>query len=239
MFNNREEENLRAAEAASDKEKKNIFLTEERDHILYLTARILKHTITDSDDEFSVALMAVSEALDSYDGKKGSFWNYASMVIKSRVFDEYRKKSRYSGELPVDPVSFGGEYGDDDSDAEISIKSELNRKTAVYIDNSLKDELDALELELSEYDIDLFDLPSVSPKSGKTRRECAELIKAFFLPPPLMDILKATGKLPVSELLKRYKASRKLIDRYRKFILASVLIKAGDYKHIEGFMMEG
>ena len=63
-----------------------------------------------------------------------------------------------------------------------------------------------------------------------------ELIKAFFLPPPLLDILKQTGKLPVSELLKRYKANRKLIDRHRKYILAAILIKAGDYSKIEGFM---
>ena len=55
----------------------------------------------------------------------------------------------------------------------------------------------------------------------------------------LMEILKSTGKLPVSELLKRYKVSRKLIDRHRKFILASILIKNGDYNHIESFMMEG
>lgn len=219
-----------------DKESKNHFLTEERDHILYLTARILKKTVTDSDDEFSIALMAVSEALDSYDEKRGPFWNYASLVIKSRILDEYRKDSGHSSELLLDPLSFGGDIKGEDTDADISIKSELNRKTAVYIENPLKDELDALEKELQDYDIDLFDLPAVSPKSGKTKTECAELIKAFFLPPPLLRLLKKTGKLPVSELLKRHKTSRKLIDRHRKFILASILIKAGDYSKIESFM---
>ncbi len=221
-----------------ENEKKNLFLTEERDHILHLTARILKKTVTDSDDEFSIALMAVSEALDSYNGDKGAFWNYAALVIRSRILDEYRKKARHSSELLLDPVSFGGELRDEDEDAAISVRIELNRKTAVYIDNPLKDELDALEKELKEYDIDLFELPKVSPKSGKTKRDCAELIKAFFLPPPLMELLKKTGKLPVAELLKRYRASRKLIDRHRKFILASILIKAGDYSKIESFMTE-
>ncbi len=235
----RQKENQRAVEAAADIEKKNLFLSEERDHILYLTARVLKHPVTDSDDEFSIALMAVSEALDSYRKDKGYFWNYAALVIKSRVLDEYRKNSKHSMELLVDPGSFGGDYQDEDTASDISVKSELNQKTAVYIDNTLKDELDALETELREYDIDLFDLPGVSPKAGKTKKDCVELIKAFFLPPPLMNILKKTGKLPVSELLKRYKTSRKLIDRYRKFILASILIKAGDYKNIEGYMTEG
>ncbi len=236
MENDKKKENLRALRAAPDNEKKNLFLMEERDHILYLTARILQRTVTDSDDEFSIALMAVSEALNSYDEEKGNFWSYAALVIKSRILDEYRKRSRHSGELLMDPVSFGGDIDGEDTDADISIKSELNRKTAVYIDNPLKDELDALEEELKEYDVDLFELPAVSPKSGKTKTACGELIKAFFLPPPLINILKQTGKLPVSELLKRYKTSRKLIDRHRKFILASILIKAGDYSKIEGYM---
>lgn len=236
MENDKKKENLRAVRAASDNEKKNLFLTEERDHILYLTARILQRTVTDSDDEFSVALLAVSEALNSYNEEKGNFWSYAALVIKSRILDEYRKNSRHSGELLLSPASFEGNLRDEDTEADISIKSELNRKTAVYIDNPLKDELDALEQELKEYDVDLFELPAVSPKSGKTKTACGELIKAFFLPPPLLDILKQTGKLPISELLKRYKTSRKLIERHRKFILASVLIKAGDYSKIEGFM---
>lgn len=236
MEKDRQTENLRAVRAASGNEEKSKFLAEERDHILFLTARILKHSVTDSDDEFSIALMAVSEALDSYNEEKGNFWNYAALVIKSRILDEYRKNSRHSGELLLSPASFEGDLRDEDTEADISIKSELNRKTAVYIDNPLKDELDALEQELKEYDVDLFELPAVSPKSGKTKTACGELIKAFFLPPPLLDILKQTGKLPISELLKRYKTSRKLIERHRKFILASVLIKAGDYSKIEGFM---
>ncbi len=231
-------ENIKGVPTAPDKESKNRFLTEEREHILYLTARILRKTVTDSDDEFSIALMAVSEAIDSYKEEKGAFWSYASLVIKSRILDHYRKASHNSPELLLDPLSFEGDYRDDDTDADISIKNELNRKTAVFIDNPLKDELDALEQELKGYDIDLFDLPAVSPKSAKTKKDCAGLVKAFFLPPPLLGLLKKTGKLPVAELLKRYKASRKLVDRHRKFILASILIKAGEYSKIESYMTE-
>ena len=228
----KQEINRRALRAASDKEEKNLFLTEERDHILYLTARILRRTVTDSEDEFSIALLAVSEAIDSFKEEKGAFWNYASLVIKSRILDDYRKRSSYSNELLLSPDSFSGESDDEENNAGISIRTELNKKTAVYIDNSLKDELSELGRELKEYDIDLFDLPKVSPKSEKTRKTCSELIAAFFLPPPLVGLLKKTGKLPVNELLKRHNASRKLIDRHRKFLLASILIKSGDYSEI-------
>lgn len=236
MTDKKAEKNKRALEASRNTERKNLFLTEERDHILYLTARILRKTVTDSDDEFSIALMAVSEALDSYDEDKGAFWNYASLVIKSRILDEYRKRSSYDRELLISPDSFTGEARDTEKDAEISIRTELSKKTAVYIDNSLRDELDMLNRELRSFDIDLFDLPQCSPKSEKTKRTCRELISAFFLPPPLTELLRKTGKLPVSELLKRSHASRKLIDRHRKFIVASILIKDGDYKEISEYL---
>ena len=133
MIDKKAEENRGALEASRNTEGKNLFLTEERDHILYLTARILRKTVTDSDDEFSIALMAVSEALDSYDEDKGAFWNYASLVIKSRILDEYRKRSSYDRELLLSPDSFTGETKDTEKDAEISIRTELSKKTAVYI----------------------------------------------------------------------------------------------------------
>ncbi len=234
--NKKQDENSRALKAASNKIDKNAFLTEESSHILYLTARILKRSISDKDDEYSIALMAVSEALDSYDEKKGAFWNYASLVIKSRILDEYRRKRGRDREILLAPEAFSGEKGEADNDAEIRIKNEINKKSAAYIDNSLKDELEELSRELKLYDIDLFELPKYSPKSEKTKKGCIELVSAFFLPPPLVDILKSTGKLPINELLKRYKASRKLIDRHRKFILASVLIKAGDYENIREYI---
>ena len=236
MKENKAEENKRAIDAAQNTDKKNRFLTEERDHILFLTARILRKTVTDSDDEFSIALMAVSEALDSYDENKGAFWNYASLVIKSRIYDEYRRQSSYDKELLLSPDSFSGEMENAERDAEISIRTEVSKKTAVYIDNSLKDELSALSRELETFGIDLFDLPGVSPKSEKTKKNCRELISAFFLPPPLTELLRKTGKLPVSDLIKRYGASRKLIDRHRKFIVASILIKDGDYKEISEYI---
>ena len=52
----------------------------------------------------------------------------------------------------------------------------------------------------------------------------------------MTELLRKTGKLPVSELLKRFRASRKLIDRHRKFIVASILIKDGDYREISEYL---
>ena len=87
-------DNYRALEAGRDKGKKEAFLFDEQEHILRLTARILKRSVCDSDEEYSLALLAVSEAIDSFDDSKGAFWNYAALVIKRRIIDNMRKKWR-------------------------------------------------------------------------------------------------------------------------------------------------
>ncbi len=229
---NRENINDRVRYAGEDRGKKERFLEEEQDHILHLTARLLGRTVTDSSDEYIIALMAVSEAIDSYDDKKGSFWNYASLVIKSRIIDEYRAHGTNNAEISVAPEIFTGGSISEEESISISIRHEVEQKTAVYVDNNLKHEIEALSHELEEYGVDLFDLPASSPKSKKTKESCRELISVFFLPPPLVEALKRTKNLPTKELLKRCNVSRKLIDRYRKYLLASIIVKAGDYKEI-------
>ena len=79
----KEKENEKAIAAKASPSAKNRFLTDEARHILHLTARILKRTVSINDDEWSVALMAVSEAIDSYDQEKNDFWNYAALVVGS------------------------------------------------------------------------------------------------------------------------------------------------------------
>ncbi len=231
MENRKLEENLKAIRAGNDIDEKEKFFAEEFDHILRLTARILKRTVTKSDEEFSIGLMAVSEALNSYDENKGDFWNYAAMVIKSRLFDNYRASSRYGSELAVAPDAFGGEIDDSDG-ALTSISIQVREKTAVYVDNSLRDEIEALGDELAEYGIDLFDLPAVAPKSEKTRTSCRKLLNAFFDPPPLTDDLRSSKNLQVAELVRRTGEKRKLIERHRKYLVAAILAKAGDYSGI-------
>ncbi len=221
------EDDRRAMEARGSMEARNAFLTEEQYHVLHLTARILMRTVTMSDDEWSVALSAVSEAIDGYDEGRGHFWNYAALVMESRLRDHFRSKGRTEAELTVGPEYFSGEF---DEDAECGLRIEIQEKTAAVVDTGLRDELDAFGDELNEYGIDLFDLPGQAPKASKTRDACARLILAFFEPPPpLTDELRRTHNLPVKGLMARTGLARKLIDKHRKYLIAAALIKDGDY----------
>ena len=227
--------NEKALGAGASTEALNRFLTEEKDHILRLTGRILGRNITESDDEYSIALTAVSEAVKNYDGTRGDFWSYAAFVIKSRETDHYRKESkRNKRELPLSPTMFDGDTADDESD--YALKSDINEKTAVCIDNSVKEEIEALSGKLKEYGISFFDLADCSPKAGKSKDACGKAIKAIFTPPPLIEEIIKSKTLPIKQILSRVNLSRKLIDRHRKYLISVSLILSGDYPQIAEYI---
>ncbi|MBQ9567674.1 MAG: hypothetical protein IJR31_06325 [Lachnospiraceae bacterium] len=89
-----ESANERALLAKTDKEELEHFLSDEQSHILKLTGRLLGRNVTVSDDEYAIALTAVSEAIKNYDRTRGNFWSFASVVIKSRELDYYRRSGR-------------------------------------------------------------------------------------------------------------------------------------------------
>ena len=227
--------NERAIKAAGSTEELDRFLAEEQQHILKLTGKVVNRSITISDEEYSVALTAVSEAVRTYDGTKGDFWSYAAFVIKSREIDLYRKNEKTGEhEISVKPEVFGSDGIEDESDA--SMQRDINEKVAVFTDSGLKDEIEALREKLAEYDISYFDLVNCSPKAEKSKKACSEVLKAIFSPPPLIEEI-ITGKLlPVKKILERQKISRKLIDRHRKYLISASLILSGDYPEIAEYI---
>ncbi len=228
-------DNIRAIEAGYDPEKKNLFLSEERVHILRLAAVILKRRITESDDEWSIALIAVSDAIDHYNEQKGDFWAFAAVVVRNRLFDHLRREKRIADrESSVAPEAFSG-GSSDDTEVDAARLSVAKISTPSEVDSDLKQELFAIRDELGEYDITLGSLTEVSPKSEKTRRDCGLAIAAMFLPPPLVEFLTRKKKLPLAEIEKRAGVKRKLLDRYRKYIVAATLICDGDYPKLKEY----
>ncbi len=216
---------------------KEAFLAENSDRILNLAAKILNRRVTKSDDEWSVALIATSEALDKYDPEKGDFWGFAAVVIRSRLLNLIQSEKRSSTEISVSPEVFEGEIGEDDPELSMKLKVQDRMAEGGFSGgNPIAEEIDALEEELQKYGISFFDLTSCSPKAGKTRKGCAEVITAFFLPPPVVELLKKTGRLPIRELTKRCTQSEKLLDKYRKYLIASVLILDGDYPELSEYL---
>lgn len=225
-------DNIRVIEASNDPQKLNRFLIDEQQHIIRLTSKITHSSVTTSDDEWAIALYATAKAVETYDDSKGDFWSYASVVIRNRLNDHYRKKS--TGELLVSPEVFAGNA--DSESPEAALQKEVLGKTAVSDDNSLKHEIEAITGELAKYDISFFDLAAASPKAGKTKEACRNIIRAILEPPPLTEDIRKKGTLPIKALSLRCRFSTKLTDRYRKYIIAAAMILDGDYPGISEYL---
>ena len=82
------------------------FIEAHEGFILRTASRHAGHTVTRSDDEYSVALMAFYEAVKGYDPAGGPFGAYASLVIGRRLADYYRASHRFDAEVSLAPQTF-------------------------------------------------------------------------------------------------------------------------------------
>ncbi len=61
-----------------------------------LQARYLKRSVTTSDDEYIIAMMAFGDAIDGYNENKGNFLGFAKTVIRNRIIDSIRREAKHN-----------------------------------------------------------------------------------------------------------------------------------------------
>lgn len=182
-----------------------------------------KHTgrhIGPGQDELPVAMSAFNEAIQTFDGKKGKFLSYASLVIRNRLIDDARRNSAAGREIPFSALAAASD--EEPEPFEAADSSQQDRR-------DIAQEIEALSTELLGYGINFDDLAAASPRSGKTRRACAVAVRALLADRPTFDQVTATGMLPMIYLSNVCGLPRKTMERHRKYILAAAVILAHDY----------
>ena len=231
-----------ALAAREDEELLNNFITENRSFILRSASRACGRFITDSDDEWSVGLLAFHEAVVDYDAEKGPFQPFAGLIIRRRVTDYLRKEQRHSPEISVEPGSLSGELPGEEASP---LALELRSRSAQLAEESqaarpgtsdTRDEIEAVGQILGGYGFSFFDLADCSPKAGKTKDQCARVIRTLISMPELMGVLRDTGALPVKALCKASGVSKKIPERHRKYIIAAAEILTGDYPILSEYL---
>jgi len=216
-----------AIRAKVEKAYREEFLFRFESFVLKTAYKTTNQYITKSDDVWSVAFFAFNEAINSYDPEKGSFIPFSEMVIKRRIYDFIRKKSRETPELLVDPLCFSGETNSEEGD--FSLSRQVVDKTALEVEDSARWEIEAISQVLDKYGIRFMDLISVSPKAKKTKTACARAVICLVDHPHLMHRMKSFKILPIAEIEKNTKVPRKILERHRKYIIAAAEIVSGDY----------
>jgi len=210
----------RVLSAQNDNAIENELIKEYKNFIASCARKTAGKYITDQDDEVSIAMLAFHEALSKYDSEKGSFLNFANIMIKNRMIDYIRKEKRNAPSIPFSELS---KIDEDGNVVEFDIEAPQN-------DNyDIKYELESLLIELGQYDISYFDLAKVTPKSKKTKLACRLVIEYIMNSPILTYEIKQKKYLPNKLILEAVSVNQKILERHRKYIIAAVIILTGPY----------
>ena len=207
----------------------------ENEFFILRTARVATgRNITKSDDEWSVALSAFWEAMKTHDAQKGTLQAYASVVIRHRLIDHARKQKKREREMMVEPAVFGGDV----DTAAVSMQKAVERSLVQDVPETvLAEEIDDLAETLKRYHIDFFDLPGCCPKARKTRAVCLKAARFVCRIGELLAHLRKTLKLPAAQMETGVPIGRKLLEQFRKYIIASVEIEAGDFPALQEYFV--
>ncbi len=223
-----------AVQAAQDEETRAQFIQGCERFILKTVYRCTNRYARKSDDEWSVALIAFSNAIDTFDPEKGGFFAYAELVMRSRLADYRRSQAKYAMEMDVAPMVFSGDV---EQDEEYSpLQTMIVKRTSAEQSNDLRYEILAANDIFSQYGFTFYDLARCSPKSTKTRRQCAEVVIYMIQRRKLMDDLRSNKQLPLRTLCENTGVPRKLLERHRKYIIAAIEIFDAEYPCLQEYM---
>jgi len=224
--------NARLTEIRDNMEEIGRFVEEYKPFITSCAEKMTgRHMDYSNDDELSIAMMAFVEAVRSFDGSKGNFFTFSRNVIKRRLIDYYRSEKRHSG-----VISLNVRMQDSEEEYDLSSSEAIRVFSDMNIAEHRRLELQELGEELSRWGITYQDLARVSPKHKKTRRQCAELAGVILSRPDILQSFIVKKYLPAAALENASKLPRKFIERFRKYIIAILIIAIGDYQYIKDYI---
>ncbi len=227
---NRQLEQL-VLESRKDQQKLNDLLEAYKPFIASCVQKLSgKYLRYGSDDELSIGMMAFIQAVKGYKPLYGEFLGYASTIIRNKVIDYYRGQKKHSDKLVyLRPDQDETEETADVQASLVSYGEEKSRQDRVL-------EIQSLKGVLKRYDIQFSELESVSPKNKQTRQMCKEVIQYLISQPEMMEETLQNGNLPLAQIEKALQTKRKKFERHRKYILAVLLIKTGEYPYLAEYV---
>ena len=211
----------------------NKLIDQYKPFIAKTVSSVCKRYINDSDDEFSIGLIAFNEAIEKYSKDKGSsLLSFSELLIKRRVIDYIRKEVRKKT-VPIET---------NDSDEEDSSQSRIEAELSVedfqkkVQQEHLREEIFYYQQVLSDFGLSFSDLAENSPKHTDARQNAIMVAKTLIEEDELRQTLFDKMQLPIKQLVKKVNVSRKTIERNRKYIIAVAIILTGDYVYLKDYI---
>jgi RNA polymerase sigma-I factor len=205
------------------------FIEDNKGYIYNIASQICKRKLDwKNDDELSIALIAFNSACDSYSDQKGNFLNYAKVLIKNALIDFFRK-SKNNDQLIFSDEEEKIDYIDNRGALTEFHKEQENMSKA--------EEIALFSQELLKYKLTLEDIVDASPSHIDTRNTILNLAFKCSKEDTIINYVKNKKNLPIKEIILLTGVNRKLIERWRKYILVLILIiSSNDYQYIRSYL---
>lgn len=183
--------------------------------------------VWDNDEEASIARIAILEALEKYQPDKGSFLVFLGQIIRNRIIDYKRKEKKQV----LIPFSFLSRTG-----SSFSKTIDDGFFEDIIDDLSRKQEIEKLKRTLLDFDICFEELVQNSPRQPRSRENARQIACLIAENEELSTYLIEKKLLPMKELEDKWQVNRKTADRYRKYIITSVLIYLYDFPFLQSYL---
>ena len=224
-----------ALAAKNDGSQREALIQSHENLILKTASRASFRYVTKSDDEWSVALCAFSDAIDKYQPEQGSFLPFSQMLMKRALIDYHRSAASHLTEISTSPFVLEG-IDEEPDDWEKSVYLAVAEQSRESAERRLQEEITAANEMLQRYGFRFFDLTDCSPQQEKTKQECAKAVRYVLAQAELRKELEKTRKLPIRAIAAGSGVSKKILDRYRKYIIMAILILDGEYPRLSEYL---
>ncbi len=196
------------------------------------TAKFLKRSPEQTDDELSIAMFAFYEAIRNYSRLRGSFLKLAALQIRNRLIDHYRREKRNTGNISLDA-------GDEEHTGLLdTISDEHNDYEENELRNATRHEIEELSAQMKDFGLSMSDIAESSPKQNRSIASCSAAIRFARCNPELLDEFLASKRVPLAKLAKGASVDRKSLERHRDYLAGVLLICTNGYEILRGHIMQ-
>lgn len=199
------------------------------------TAKFLKRSPTEDDDELSIAMFAFYEAIRNYAPLKGSFLRFAALQIRSRLIDNYRRERRNQGHVSLD-APIGSE--DDHLTLMDTVQDESRPIEELDIREATQQEIAHLTAQMEEFGVRLTDVADNSPQQKRTLAACQKAVHYARTHEAVLEEFLRTKKVPLTKLAEGAGVERKTLERHRRYLVAVLLVCTNGYEIMRGHIMQ-
>jgi len=208
------------------------FIQNHKPFIIKISSTLCKRYLTwGHDEELSIALVAFNEAIDSFKpDNRASFYGFAKTVINRRLIDYFRKESKHQvlSLTPLEP--------DKDDLYDYESASSFKRYKEEAQKSDFAETVKNYTTVLAEYGIIFEDLVEVSPKHKDSKATLWRVAQELCKHSDLLKHLTKTKLLPLKELELLTDVKRKVLERGRKYLIATALILSDpEFESLKGF----